>query len=74
MHDILLESVTPYLLPQNCIYQSWDLFHVTLSSKGDLFGQTCDAGGGFVPSGSDDTVTRTCTTSGWSGDDITCQR
>ena len=36
--------------------------------------QTCDAGDGFVASGNEDTVTRTCTTSGWSGADITCQR
>ena len=36
--------------------------------------QTCDAGNGFVASGSDDIATRRCTTSGWSRDDITCQR
>ena len=36
--------------------------------------QICDAGDGFVASGSEDTVTRTCTRSGWSGADITCQR
>ena len=36
--------------------------------------QICDAGDGFVTSSNEDTVTRTCTTSGWSGADITCQR
>ena len=36
--------------------------------------QTCDAGGGFVTSINEDAGTRTCTTSGWSGADITCQR
>ena len=41
---------------------------------GSTVTQTCDAGNGFVSSGSDSVVMRICTSSGWSEDDLTCQR
>ena len=40
---------------------------------GSTVTQTCDAENGFAANGSNNTVTRLCTRSGWSEDNITCQ-